>query len=255
MISFSPLLNILSRDIRNECKSIVRDFGEIEKLQSSITDINNYVDKTEQNIENKIIVILNKIKPNLEIKNENECNQENCWLVDFIDNRLNFSRANENFLICISLKEKNEIQASFFFNPIKDEFYFFQKGLGSYRNDERIRVSNRKKIVESVVNIFKKINQSDDYDGIIFLKSKLSENMVTQRESGSVFLDLCNMASGKSDCCVFVNPSKKLKSISNLITNESGGMIENVKYKDSEIYLAGNKYIEKLVKEMLEINN
>ncbi len=255
MTYVSPLLNILSKNVRNECKSMTRDFCEIEKLQSSVRDFGPFINGSISNIEKKIILILQKIKPELQITKKFKDDLKDCWIVDFIDNRLNFSRANENFYINISLKEENEIKASFFFNPVRDESFFFQKGLGSFKNDERIRVSCKKKISNSVISIFKKIEESDDLEGIIFAKNILSKEKVSQRESGSIFSDLCSMASGKLDCCLFANPCKKIISICNLITRESGGMVINLVFKDSKIYLAGNKYIEKLVKEMLENNN
>ena len=39
MVAISPLLNILSRSIRTIRKFVLRDFYEIEKLQSSIKKI------------------------------------------------------------------------------------------------------------------------------------------------------------------------------------------------------------------------
>ena len=146
MTYVSPLLNILSRNVRKECKSIVRDFCEIEKLQSSIRDFNSFINESESNIEKKVILILQKVRPKFEITRKFRDDLENCWLVDFIDNKLNFSRANENFFINITLKEEKQIKASFFFNPVKDNFFYFQKGLGSYKNDERIRVSDRREM-------------------------------------------------------------------------------------------------------------
>ncbi len=252
MTYVSPLLNILSKNVRKECKTIVRDFFEIEKLQSSQKEFNSFVDNSESSIKNKIILILQKIRPKLQITLKSGDELESCWLVNFIDNKLNFSRANTNFLVNITLKEENEIKASFFFNPVLDVFFFFQKGLGSYKNDERIRVSGRKKISESMISIHKKPEETDDSEAIVFAKNILTKKNIIQRESGSIFFDLCNLASGKLDCCVFANPSKKTLSISSLIMSESGGMLLNLLYKNSEIYLAGNKYIEKLVKEMLE---
>ena len=35
MVYLSPLLNILSKSVRYICKKLVRDFNEVENLQSS----------------------------------------------------------------------------------------------------------------------------------------------------------------------------------------------------------------------------
>tara|TARA_A100001037_G_C14695687_1_gene433651 strand:+ start:219 stop:542 length:324 start_codon:yes stop_codon:yes gene_type:complete len=106
---------------------MTRDFCEIEKLQSSVRDFGPFINGSISNIEKKIILILQKIKPELQITKKFKDDLKDCWIVDFIDNRLNFSRANENFYINISLKEENEIKASFFFNPVRDESFFFKR--------------------------------------------------------------------------------------------------------------------------------
>ena len=46
MVAISPLLNILSRSIRTIRKFVLRDFYEIEKLQSSIKKNNHFVDNS-----------------------------------------------------------------------------------------------------------------------------------------------------------------------------------------------------------------
>ena len=72
-------------------------------------------------------------------------------MIDVIDSPLNFSRANENFGVNISLFRKNIIKTNLFYNPIKDDFY--EKGTGAFKNETRIRVSNKKKKEESLVSI------------------------------------------------------------------------------------------------------
>ena len=102
------------------------------------------------NLEKDVHIILKKIKPELKIINFEDKRDYDCWIIDIIDSSQNFSRGIDNFSINISLQEENKIKTNIFYNPIKDETYCFQSGLGGYKNDTRIRVSEKKTINESI---------------------------------------------------------------------------------------------------------
>ena len=43
MSFYSPLLNALNKSVRASGKKIIRDFGEVEKLQSSVKESSKFV--------------------------------------------------------------------------------------------------------------------------------------------------------------------------------------------------------------------
>ena len=54
MFHLSPLLNILYKLTRSAGKNILRDFNEIERLQSSIKNSQGFVDKSLRNLNQNI---------------------------------------------------------------------------------------------------------------------------------------------------------------------------------------------------------
>ena len=50
MFHLSPLMNILYKLTRSTGKNILRDFNEIERLQSSIKNFQGFVHKSHQNL-------------------------------------------------------------------------------------------------------------------------------------------------------------------------------------------------------------
>ena len=104
----SPILNILNKSIRITGKKIIRDFSEIEKLQSSFKNIEKFIEISKLNIINDLEEVLKKLRPKLKIKSTNN-ELEDCWIIDPIDSTTNFSRGIDNFVISISLKENNKI--------------------------------------------------------------------------------------------------------------------------------------------------
>ena len=158
-MSYTPLANILKKNLRNLRKFIIRDYNEIEELQSSVKDTKLFIQKSQKKIEEEVVSLLTKIKPNFQIVKNIENNIQDFWIINVIDSFLNFKRANDNFGINISLFEKNIIQTNLFYNPIKDDIFYYEKVTGAFKNETRIRVSNIKKKEESIVGVFN--NKSD----------------------------------------------------------------------------------------------
>ena len=61
MISISSNLNLMIRAVEKASKSVIRDFGEIEKLQVSKKGPRDFVTKTDRNVE-KILIIHMRMK-------------------------------------------------------------------------------------------------------------------------------------------------------------------------------------------------
>ena len=170
MIAISPLLNILSRSIRTIRKFVIRDFYEIEKLQSSINKNDHFVDNSVAKLKIEVNKILNKKYSELEIISDNKFPDKDCLITDYSDYYSNLKRANENLGIGIAFKKESHIKTFIFYNPIKDDSFFFEKGSGAFKNDFRIGVSNEINMKETIVSLFKKVNENDDREALKFLK-------------------------------------------------------------------------------------
>ena len=66
-MSYTPLANILKKNLRDLRKFIIRDYNEIEELQSSVKDVNIFTRNAQNKIEEEVFNFLNKIKPDLKI--------------------------------------------------------------------------------------------------------------------------------------------------------------------------------------------
>jgi myo-inositol-1(or 4)-monophosphatase len=170
-------------------KSLIRDFGEIEKLQVSKKGPYDFVTKTDKHVEKILIEELSKTKKNYSflteeagsIKNKDK---ENIWIIDPIDGTTNFLHGIPHFAISIALKSKEELLSGLIFDPIKDEMFFAEKDKGAFLNNQRLRVSNKNSLDECLF--------SSDNEGIKF-------SNLNMRCSGSAALDLAYVASGRLD--------------------------------------------------------
>jgi len=222
MISISANLNIMIKAAEKASKSIIRDFGEIEKLQVSKKGPRDFVTKTDKHVEKVLIEELSKIKKNYSflteetgiIKNKDK---DNTWVIDPIDGTTNFLHGIPHFAISIALKSKDELLSGLIFDPIKDEMFFAEKDKGAFLNNQRLRVSNKNSLEECLF--------SSNNEGVKF-------SNLNMRCSGSAALDLAYVASGRLDGYF----QKKINlwdvAAGTIMVKEAGGIVNDINKYD-----------------------
>ena len=218
MNSISANLNMMIKAAEKASKSIIRDFGEVEKLQVSKKGPYDFVTKTDKYVEKILIEELSKIKKNYSfiteetgsIKNKDK---DNIWIIDPIDGTTNFLHGIPHFAICIALKSKDELISGLIFDPIKDEMFFAEKDKGAYLNNQRLRVSKKSSLDDCLF--------SSNHEGVKF-------SNLNMRYSGCAALDLAYVASGRLDG--FFHNKINLWDIAagTLLIKEAGGIVNNI---------------------------
>ena len=189
MISISPNLNIMIKASEKASKILIRDFGEIEKLQVSKKGPLDFVTNSDLKTEKIIIEELKKAKPNYSIISEEngiEDNKDknNTWIIDPIDGTVNFLHGIPHFAISLALKSNDEIVSGLIFDPIKNEMFYAEKDSGAFFNNHRVRVSKK--------------NQINDCLFVTGGKMK-NELDLPYRKSGCAALDMAYVAAGRYD--------------------------------------------------------
>ena len=201
----SPRMTVIYNACMKASKSLIRDFGEIEKLQVSSKGPADFVTAADKRTEKIIIEELLKSHPNYGILSEeigeiNKENKDQRWIIDPIDGTLNFLNGIPHFAISVAYEEKGEIVCGFIFDPIKDETFFAEKGSGAFFNNSRIRVTKKNKLKDSIL-----VTGGPKFDSpkknAIFQEyiqvSNLTEANI--RKFGSAALNLGYVAAGRFD--------------------------------------------------------
>ena len=189
MNSISANLNVMIKASEKASKILIRDFGEIEKLQVSKKGPTDFVTNSDIKTEKIIIEELKKARPNYSIiseENGSEKNKDknNTWIIDPIDGTVNFLHGIPHFAISIALMTNNEIVSGLIFDPIKNEIFYAEKNSGAFFNNQRIRVSKKNELNDCLFATGGKI--------------KIEPN-VPYRKSGCAALDMAYVASGRYD--------------------------------------------------------
>ena len=201
----SPKINIIYKACIKASKSLIRDFGELEKLQVSAKGPGDFVTAADKKSEKIIIEELLKSYPEYGILSEesgeiNPKNKDNRWIIDPIDGTMNFLKGIPQFAISIAYEENNEIISGIIFDPIKNEMFFAEKGAGAFLNNSRIRVSNKKKLKDSVLVTGGPKKESKNREQIFQEYINISNQVDCPiRKFGSAALDMANVASGRFD--------------------------------------------------------
>tara|TARA_B100000003_G_scaffold168336_1_gene155122 strand:- start:1823 stop:2533 length:711 start_codon:yes stop_codon:yes gene_type:complete len=218
-------------------KVLIRDFGEIEKLQVSKKGQNDFVTNADLKVEKIIIEELIKARPNYSIISEENGTQinkdkNNTWIIDPIDGTINFLHGVPHFAISIALKSKNEIISGLVFDPIKNEMFFAEKNNGAFFNNQRIRVSKKNRLNDCLFVTGGKIKAEPD---------------LLYRKSGCAALDMAYVAAGRYDG-YFQNDLNLWDIAAGIIlVKEAGGIL-------NEINLLKNKSI-KIIASSANINS
>jgi myo-inositol-1(or 4)-monophosphatase len=233
-----PITNLMYKACMKASKVLIRDFGEIEKLQVSMKGAGDFVSSSDKKVEKIIINELIKPHPDYAIFSEeagsiNEKNKNNRIILDPIDGTMNFLNGIPHFAISIAYEENNELISGIIFDPIKNELFVAEKGNGAYLNNTRTRVSKNKKLKESILatggpNPSSK-KKEDIFNEFVSLSSSVS---IPVRKFGSAALDLAYVACGRFDGYWQWELNLWDVAAGILIVKESGGFVDALKFDD-----------------------
>jgi len=224
MNSISANLNLMIKACEKASKILIRDFGEIEKLQVSKKGPSDFVTNSDIKAEKIIIDELTKGRPDYSIISEENGvkknkDNKNTWIIDPIDGTVNFLHGIPHFATSIALKCKNEIISGLIFDPIKDEMFYAEKNNGAYLNNKRIRVSKKNNINECLFATSGTIEKKNDF---------------SFRKSGSAALDMAYIACGRYDGYFQKNLHLWDIAAGLILVEEAGGIINKIDLNNSK---------------------
>ena len=243
MNSISANLNIMIKASEKASKILIKDFGEIEKLQVSRKGPKDFVTNSDLKTEKIIIDELKKAKPNYSILSEeegiiNNKDKNNTWVIDPIDGTINYLHGVPHFAISIALKSYDQIIAGLIYDPIKDEMFYAEKNNGAYLNNQRIKVSKRNNIEDCLFAAGSKVGNSEGF---------------LIRKSGCAALDMAYVAAGRYDGYFQKNLNLWDIAAGIVIVEEAGGILgkfDLTNINDLKIVASNNSINNKLIQKL-----
>lgn len=263
-MAYSPTISIMIKAARKAARGLIRDFGEVEKLQVSRKGPANFVSSADLRAEQTLITELQTARPayNLLLEEKGEIKGTDAtyrFIVDPLDGTTNFLHGIPYFCISLALEKtlptgKKEIVAAVIDAPALRETYWAEKGAGAWveasgdthLNQSRLRVSARKSLEESLL-----LTGGLEVGGHPQQKQILTlmHSGAVMRCLGSSALSLAYVAAGRAD--IYTQSGECIWDIAAgaLLVQEAGGIVTEPtggdKFFESGTVLAANMSLHK----------
>jgi myo-inositol-1(or 4)-monophosphatase len=209
MVAHSGLITVMQRAARKAAPRLRRDFGEVEQLQVSRKGPGDFVSMADKRAEATIAEELRNARPDwgmlLEEGGAIEGNPHKPrWIVDPLDGTTNFLHGVPHFSISIAVEEKkpggrSEITQGLVYQPLTDESFWAEKGRGAWLQDQRLRVSARRELADSLIGTGIPHCGRGTPEGWTKIYGAIAPQVAGIRRYGSAALDLAWVAAGRMD--------------------------------------------------------
>lgn len=203
-MALSANMNVMIRAAEKASRSLLRDFGEVEQLQVSRKGPGDFVSNADHRSEDIIFNELSKARPDFGFLMEERGNVKPAkgdgsarWIVDPLDGTLNFLHGVPHWCITIALEENNEITAGIVYDPVRDEMFRAEKGLGAFMRNKRLRVSGRTQIEMGMIVTGSPPAQAETRDLFLAEYAAVQRRVPGVRRFGAAALDMAYVAAGR----------------------------------------------------------
>ena len=120
------------------------------------------------------------------------------WIIDPLDGTTNYAHGYPCFCVSIALERAGVLEIGVVYDPMRDEMFAAERGLGATLNDRKIRVSSVDQLSQSMLCTGFPYNVRERAD---FAREFTNFTMIAQavRRDGSAALDLAYVACGRFD--------------------------------------------------------
>ena len=239
----SANLNLMIKAARKAGRSLVKDFREVENLQVSAKGPGDFVSKADREAERIIKEELLGGRPTYGWLGEETGETEGQdptrrWIVDPLDGTTNFLHGLPHWAISIALEHKGEIVSAVVYDAAKDEMFWAEMGAGAWMNDQRIRVSGRRHMVEAIFATGIPFGAKKTLPATMQDLARLMPACAGVRRWGAASLDLAYVAAGRYDGFWERELNLWDMAAGYLLVKEAGGFVSGVR-ADQDALVSG----------------
>lgn len=239
MENLNKYKKVLFEAVDESAKILLKHFNTKFKI-SRKSAYNDLVTEVDKKSEYKIIEVIHSYFPEHNILSEEagdlKKNSDYLWIVDPIDGTVNYAHALPIFCVSIGLQINNDVKMGLVYNPVSGEQFFSEKGKGSFLNNKKIHVSERKYLKDAILVTGFPYNAKENYDHCIDHFVNYIKCGLPIRRLGSAALDLCYVACGRFDGFWEVSLNPWDVAAGSLILKEAGGKLTDFNRKKYSVY-------------------
>ncbi len=241
----SPALNVVVSAVRKAGRRLLRDFQEVEQLQVQAKGPGDFVSEADLRAEKSLREDLGRARPGFAFLLEEAGEQGNKdwewrWVVDPLDGTTNFLHGIPHWAISVGVEkrlsdDRSEMVAGVVYNPVADELFWAEKGMGAFLNDRRIRVSGRRDMQQALFATgipFAAVGHKGEF---VQTLARLMPAVSGIRRFGSAALDLAWTAAGRYDGYWELGVNKWDLAAGAVLVKEAGGYVTDPQGGDTHL--------------------
>ena len=121
------------------------------------------------------------------------------WYIDPLDGTTNFAHGYPCFCTSIGLVHEGRVIAGVVYDPMRQELFTAERGVGSFLNGQRLKVSAATELINALLLTGFPYNVREDVTNKLRLFGRFIGEARAVRRDGSAALDLCYVAAGRVD--------------------------------------------------------
>jgi myo-inositol-1(or 4)-monophosphatase len=166
------------------------------------------------------------------------------WIIDPLDGTTNFLHGFPKYGVSIALMHRGVLNQAVVYDPTSNDLFVASRGRGAYLNDQRIRVSKRTRLADSLIGTGFPFREFSHIDAYLSMFKDLIPRTVGIRRPGSAALDLAYVAAGRYDGFWEIGLSPWDIAAGCLLITEAGGLVGDLEGNDTQLQsgniVAGN---------------
>lgn len=181
------------------------------------------------------------------------------WIVDPLDGTTNFAHGLALFCVSIALEIDGRVELAVVFDPIADELFTAERGLGARLNGRPLRVSNRSDLVDALLCTGFPYSIRERREAQVAVFAALLGRAQAVRRLGSAALDLCYVAAGRFDAFWEEQLHAWDIAAGSLLVEEAGGTVTDYQSRPIDLnrgqIVASNGHLHQPLLEVISANH
>jgi myo-inositol-1(or 4)-monophosphatase len=119
------------------------------------------------------------------------------WYIDPLDGTTNYAHGYPCFCTSLALVHEEKVVVGAVYDPLREELFTAERGVGAFLNGRRLKVSSHTKLVDSLLLTGFPYDVRENLESRLRLFTTFMGEAQAVRRDGSAALDLCYVAAGR----------------------------------------------------------
>ncbi len=236
LMATSPLIRVITKAVEKARMPLLRDFGEIERLQVSQKGTANFVSNADVRTEEMLIDELSYARKGWGFLTEEAGARDldSCefrFVIDPIDGTTNFIHAIPYFCVSIAAQKRVgeddwESIAGVIVDPVHDEVFVAELGEGATVNHKKLQVTGKRDHLMTATSTPRAGRA--DFEAAQSAIHRVALSGATVRCAGAAALDLAYVAAGRYDAIWYHQLKPWDTAAGALLVKEAGGYVGKI---------------------------